>query len=100
MSAPDTVELGEALRALDEVNPLRLAGRVTEVTGLVMRATIPGVRVGELVYVDEGHHRLRAEVVGFRGEEVVLMPLGPVAGLGPDSLVSPTGKPLSVQVGP
>jgi hypothetical protein len=43
---PELVDLGEALRALDEVNPLRLAGRVTEVTGLVLRATIPGVRVG------------------------------------------------------
>jgi len=95
MSAPETIDLGEALRALDEVNPLRLAGRVTEVTGLVMRATIPGVRVGELVHVDlAGGQRLQAEVVGFRGEEVVLLPLGNTAGVGPDAVVSPTGRPL------
>lgn len=98
--AAAVVDLADALAALDEVNPLRLAGRVTEVTGLVVRATIPGVRVGELVFIDEGDRRLRAEVVGFRGEEVVLMPLGPVAGIGPESMVSPTGKPLSVDVGP
>lgn len=96
---PDVVDLASALATLDEVNPLRLAGRVTEVTGLVLKATIPGVRVGELVFIDEGNQRLRAEAVGFRDEEVVLMPLGPVAGIGPDSMVSPTGKPLSVQVG-
>jgi type III secretion protein N (ATPase) len=100
VSAPETVDLGEALRALDEVNPLRLAGRVTEVTGLVMRATIPGVRVGELVHVDlAGGQRLRAEVVGFRGEEVVLLPLGDTAGIGPDAVVSPTGRPLSIVAG-
>jgi len=100
MSEPDTVELGEALRALDEVNPLRLAGRVTEVTGLVLRATIPGVRVGELVHVDlAGGQRVQAEVVGFRGDEVVLLPLGDTAGIGPDAVVSPTGRPLSVTVG-
>jgi ATP synthase in type III secretion protein N len=100
MSAPETVDLGEALRALDEVNPLRLAGRVTEVTGLVMRATIPGVRVGELVHIDlAGGQRLQAEVVGFRGEEVVLLPLGGTAGVGPDAVVSPTGRPLSIQAG-
>ena len=64
------------------MNPLRLAGRVTEVTGLVVRATVPGVRVGELVHIDtRGRVPARArapaaEVVGFRGEEVVLMPLG------------------------
>ena len=48
----DLVDLGEALARLDQVNPLRLAGRVSEVTGLVVRATIPGVRVGELVFID------------------------------------------------
>ena len=98
------VELGDALKALDQVNPRRLAGRVTEVTGLVVRATIPGVRVGELVYIDRDamsgpggaeHPRLQAEVVGFRGDEVVLMPLGEVAGIGPDAVVSPTGRPLA-----
>jgi type III secretion protein N (ATPase) len=103
---PALVELGDALRALDEVNPRRLAGRVSEVTGLVVRACIPGVRVGELVYLDvetvpgNDRARLQAEVVGFRGDEVVLMPLGDVSGLGPDAVVSPTGRPLSLQVGP
>jgi type III secretion protein N (ATPase) len=97
---PDTVDLGEALRALDEVNPLRLAGRVTEVTGLVLRAVIPGVRVGELVHIDlAGGQRVQAEVVGFRGDEVVLLPLGATAGIGPDAVVSPTGRPLSITVG-
>jgi type III secretion protein N (ATPase) len=97
----ELVDIGEALRALDQVNPLRLAGKVIEVTGLVMRATIPGVRVGELVFVDlAGGQRVQAEVVGFRGDEVVLLPLGDTAGIGPDAVVSPTGRPLSVRVGP
>jgi type III secretion protein N (ATPase) len=99
-SEPELVDIGEALRALDEVNPLRLAGRVTEVTGLIVRATIPGVRVGELVHVDIAPgQRVQAEVVGFRGDEVVLMPLGAIGGIGPDAVVSPTGRPLAVQVG-
>jgi type III secretion protein N (ATPase) len=106
---PVLVEIAQALEALDQVNPLRIAGRVKEVTGLVMRATVPSVRVGELVYVDvealpgetaaQRPARMQAEVVGFRGDEIVLMPLGPVAGIGPDAVVSPTGHSLSIRVG-
>ena len=95
------VDLGEALAALDQVNPLRLAGRVSEATGLILRAALPGIRVGELVWIDSAPAaRVQAEVVGFRGDEVVLMPLGEAAGIGPDSMVTPTGRPLSITVGP
>ena len=93
------IELGEALAALDDINPLRISGRVTEVTGLVVRATVPGIRMGEMVWI-ESTPRLRAEVVGFRGDEAVLMPLGDLAGVGPDAVVSPLGKPFSLRVGP
>ena len=106
---PVRVDTAQALEVLERANPLRVAGRVSEVTGLVVRATVPSVRVGELVFIDvEGlpasvsqtrGARLRAEVVGFRGDEVVLMPLGSVAGIGPDALVSPTGRTLTVEVG-
>jgi type III secretion protein N (ATPase) len=112
----DLVDIGDALARLDQVNPMRIAGRVSEVTGLVVRATIPGARVGEVVYIDSAAAafdvtagaaarsgsapvRLRAEVVGFRGEESVLLPLGDATGIGPDSLVTPTGGPLSITVG-
>jgi type III secretion protein N (ATPase) len=100
-AAPPVLEdLGDALARLDATNPLRIAGRVTEVTGLVVRATVPGIHVGELVLIDSGAARVRAEVVGFRGEEVVMLPLGDATGIGPDALVSPTGAPLAVRVGP
>ena len=112
---PALMDLGEALAALDEVNPLRLAGRVSEVTGLVIRANVPGIRVGELVWIDSTPPgapppmlpgaagtttgRVQAEVVGFRGDDVVLLPLGDAAGIGPDSMVTPTGRPLAIRVG-
>jgi len=92
------IELGEALAALDEINPLRISGRVTEVTGLVVRALVPGIKMGEMVII-ESTPRLRAEVVGFRGDEAVLMPLGDLTGVGPDAVVSPMGRSLSIQMG-
>src|SRR5439155_14199798 len=68
--------------------------------GLTLRATVPGVRVGELVVIDSGRgERLRAEVVGFKGDEVILMPLGDVVGIGPSSVVEPTGRALTIRCG-
>jgi type III secretion protein N (ATPase) len=90
------LDLGQALARLESAAPRRESGRVTEVTGLVVRASVPGVRVGEIVTFEES--ALEAEVVGFRGHEVVLMPLGEATGIGPDSLVTATGRPLAIAV--
>jgi ATP synthase in type III secretion protein N len=59
---------------------------------------VPGIKMGEMVII-ESEPRLRAEVVGFRGDEAVLMPLGDLSGVGPDAAVSPVGRPLSIQAG-
>lgn len=90
------LDLGRALARLETASPRRESGRVTEVTGLVVRAMVPGARVGDMVKIDE--RGLEAEIVGFRGDEAVLMPLGDPAGIGPDSLVTPAGRPLSIAV--
>jgi len=97
---PDGVNLASALASLDRAEPVRAQGRVCEVTGLVVKAKIPGIRVGEHVSIESKAGPAPAEVVGFRGAEAVLMPLADIAGVGPDSLVTPTGKPLEVRVGP
>jgi len=73
-------------------------GRLTEATGIVLRARAPGIRVGELVEIQrEGRTILDAEVVGFRGDEAVLMPLGTLAETGPDCQVVPMGRPLTLR---
>ncbi len=106
----DPLGLDDALQLLARSVPQRIAGRVTELTGLVLRATAPGARVGELVEIErhadhkgrgtDGDAPLLAEVVGFRGEEVVLLPLGSAHGVGPASIVRPLGRPFTIQVGP
>jgi type III secretion protein N (ATPase) len=83
--------------AVDEANR---QGRVDEVVGLVIRATVPGVALGEIVRVDRRDNTpLPAEVVGFRGEQAVLVPLGELAGIAPASAVWRTGAPLSITCG-
>jgi ATP synthase in type III secretion protein N len=86
-----------ALAAIEGVPLERSTGVVTEVVGLVVRATAPGARVGEMVDVERrGAPALAAEVVGFRGDEAVLLPLGDAAGVEPRCRVVPRGEALSL----
>src|SRR5262245_45659558 len=97
----DKIRLEAALSIVDGTTAPRVAGRVTELIGLVLRATAPGARAGELVIVERTRGGpLKAEVVGFHGEQVILLPLGTAAGVGPDSVVRPTGQPFSIRCGP
>ena len=88
------------LDRLDSASPVIVRGKVREVTGLIVRASVPDVAVGDLVRILSRNGQVKlAEVVGFKDELAVLMPLGDVDGIGPDSEVEPTGKPLSIQCG-
>ena len=51
--------------------------------------------------VGEGRDRppVATEVVGFRGGRTLLMPLGELHGIGPGTIVNPTGEPFRVAVG-
>jgi flagellar biosynthesis/type III secretory pathway ATPase len=75
------------------------SGRVEAVTGLVIRASLANVALGEIVMIDRGGSPLRAEVVGFSGEQAVLLPLGELAGIAPASPIWRTGEPLTIRCG-
>ena len=64
---------------------VRRLGRVAAVTGLVIESEGPNVGLGELCRLssERDGFEVMAEVVGFRGERVLLMPLGDTAGLHP-----------------
>ena len=93
------IDLQRYLSAVASTQNLLVRGRVTEVTGLVIKATVPGVRIGEMCIIEGGGERIVSEVVGFRDEAVMLMPLGEAQGVGPDCEVIPSGKPFSIRCG-
>jgi len=70
------------------------------VIGLVVRAEVPGCSLGEVVRIDRRRGGpLAAEVVGFRGDEALLLPLGELADVAPRSRVLRTGAPLAIRCG-
>jgi flagellum-specific ATP synthase len=53
---------------IEQVNPIRVHGKVTEIIGLVVEGSGPATSIGELcgIFPGGGRKPLPAEVVGFR----------------------------------
>jgi len=85
---------------LDELQLTTVNGRITEVVGMLIKAVVPQVKIGEVCLIKREGEPLRTEVVGFTRDEVLLSPLGEMTGIGPSSEVIPTRLPLRIKVGP
>ncbi|MCR4666691.1 MAG: type III secretion system ATPase SctN [Desulfovibrio sp.] len=90
--------LDETIR---NVTPIEVRGRVEQVVGTIIRAVVPGVRMGELCILRNPWEKwtLKAEVVGFVKNIALMSPLGSMQGISPATEVIPTGEILSVPVG-
>lgn len=78
-------DCGELLRLTE---PLEISGRVTRMTGLVMEAIGIKLPVGSActIPLPDGS-KIEAEVVGFDGDKLLLMPQGSIEGILPGSSV-------------
>jgi flagellum-specific ATP synthase len=97
-----TKRLNSALRRLREARVTETCGRVVQVIGLVIESEGPIAGVGEVCRIESarGEGDTLAEVVGFRNNHLLLMPLGELHGIHPGSEVVATGAPMRVPVGP
>ncbi|MBX7066731.1 MAG: type III secretion system ATPase SctN [Parachlamydiales bacterium] len=85
---------------LEDVELTTVHGRITEVIGMLIRAVVPQVKMGEVCLIKREGDPLAAEVVGFTKDEVLLSPLGDMKGIGPSSEVVPMRMPMHIKVGP
>ncbi len=87
--------------AIEDVNLFKYSGKVSKLVGLTVESKGPAVEIGEVCYIYplKGRQAIKAEVVGFKGEIVILMPLGEMRGIGPGSKVVALGHSLMVNVG-
>lgn len=93
-------KLNKLVGEIEEMQLTTVHGRITEVVGMLIRAIVPQVRVGEVCLVKREGEPLQTTVVGFTRDEVLLSPLGEMSGIGPSSEVIPTRQPLHIKVGP
>ncbi|MDP2808799.1 MAG: flagellar protein export ATPase FliI [Rhodocyclaceae bacterium] len=74
--------------------PFQLAGRLTRINGLVMEAAGLKLPLGSSCHVEApGGGLVEAEVVGFSGEKLYMMPAEDVYGLAPGARVMPLEIP-------
>ena len=86
------------LEALPSINA---TGKVVEVTGLVTEARGPASRLGSIceIYTKENKKKIRAEVLGFRKNRILLVPLDDIRGIGPGSMVVAREQKALISVG-
>ena len=76
-------------RAVEEAKTISVQGVVTQVIGMVIEGQGPGMAVGGICEIDLKNNgsSISAEVVGFRNDRVLLMPLGEMRGIEPGSRI-------------
>jgi len=94
-------EAAHYLTAVNSTEAVLMKGKITKIIGLVIESDGPSINLGELCYIYPRTDAppLPAEVVGFRENRVLLMPLGEMQGIGPGSEVVSSRNLLRVKVG-
>ena len=89
----------QAYRMPETPPQLRVAGKLTRVVGLTLEAIGCRAAVGSLCRIDTLDGYLEAEVVGFAGEKLYLMPSEQLKGVVPGAKVTPIGEEHGIPVG-
>lgn len=100
MTRPWPINWPHLYAVLEETNPYALTGMVQGMVGLVITSKGPECAVGRICEIEMPPDKpISAEVVGFRQDEVLLMPYGEVRGLRPQSRVVLQAREATVPVG-
>lgn len=86
---------------IQNLNVIKIWGKVTRIVGLVIEGYCPHASIGslcELTPIDDGE-KIYAEIVGFKDNIALLMPLGELRGLGPGSLIRVVRTSATISVG-
>ncbi len=83
--------------------PIKTIGRVSDVVGISIESVGPFASIGDVCLITSqknGRERLKAEVVGFKNNKTLVMPLGEVKGIAPGARILNLGRKMEIPVGP
>ena len=85
---------------LEQTSLYQFKGTVSKLLGLMVEVKLPGLKIGDLCYIETNTGELKpAEVSAFKGEVAQLLLLLDGNGIGQGSLVTSTGQPITIPVG-
>ena len=87
---------------VDTACTIQANGKVTNVVGLVIEAQGPVSRLGTVcdIYTKSDTHKISAEVLGFKDDKVLMMPLAEIRGIGPGCPIVARQHRAVIPVGP
>jgi flagellum-specific ATP synthase len=95
--------IAKLLGHIHSLDTFKRYGKVKRVVGLMIESMGPASSIGEICFIHIKGKRISkkvlCEVVGFKEENVVLMPYTDVQEISPGDLVEATGMPLEVKAG-
>lgn len=97
----NTINIKKYISAVKEKRFMKYTGKITKVAGLTIESNGPMATIGELCYIYPymSNKPILSEVVGFKEDKILLMPLGEMEGIASGSMVVGSGKSLRVNVG-
>ena len=97
-----TFSLAKYQRCVDTACTIQANGKVTNIVGLVIEAQGPVSRLGTIcdIYTKGDSHKISAEVLGFKDNKVLMMPLAEIRGIGPGCPIVARQQRAVIPVGP
>lgn len=84
---------------LSDVDVVKVYGRVDRGVGLIIEGLGPPANIGDICEIESDGSLLEAEVIGFKGDKILLMPVGEMMGIGPGAKIIAKGRQRYIRVG-
>ena len=102
MQSPQRL-IAKCKNLIKETDPIKVYGRVDKGVGLVIEGLGPRANIGDVCLIQPSDlvkdSFVEAEVIGFREDRILLMPLQEMRGIGPGSRIIAKGRQRYVRVG-
>ena len=80
----DTIDIKKYLSYVETSSFVKKTGKISQIIGLIIESNGPGVSIGSICTIrSKNRSPVEAQVVGFRDNKTLLMPLGDIYGVAP-----------------